>query len=70
MPTPPNAQWLVRIYRDDSLTPVIYTEVKHLFWTCNNTVLVIAQYNTIGIGHHYINWPRERFCWYQIERSV
>lgn len=61
-------RWIVKLYRDDSLTPIEYENVKHCFWTCNNTVLVIAQYDETG-NHHYISWPRERFCWFKVSRS-
>lgn len=67
MPTPPNSRWQLSLYRDDSLTPVIYENVKHVFWTAANTVLVVAQYKADG-SHQYFSWPRERFCWYRLER--
>lgn len=53
------------LYRDDSTTQVFYERVKHFFWLANNTVLCIAQYDEKGQGHHYIHWPRERFCWFK-----
>jgi hypothetical protein len=62
--------WRLKVYRDDSTTPVVYDDVKHVFWTADNSVLVIAQF-TDGPGqeaHHYIHWPRERVCWYRLER--
>lgn len=68
MPTPADARWTLRLYRDDSLTPVIYENVKHVFWTAGNTVLNIAQYKEDG-SHHYFTWPRERFCWHHLERT-
>jgi hypothetical protein len=55
------------LYRDDSTTQVIYERVKHWFFLANNTVLCIAQYDQEGDGHHYIMWPRERFCWFRDE---
>lgn len=57
----------VTIYRDDSTFQVVYENVKAAFWTANNTVLVISQYNDPGKSkaHHYIHWPRERFCWFK-----
>jgi hypothetical protein len=61
--------WRVSIYRDDSVTTAVYENVKHAFWTSGNTVLTIAQYAEDG-SHHYIHWPRERFCWYKVERQV
>lgn len=53
------------LYRDDSTTQVVYEHVKHFFWCAGNTVLVIAQYADDGKSHHYIQWPRERFCWFK-----
>lgn len=53
------------LYRDDSTVQIIYTNVKHFFWTANNTVLVVAQYIGDGPEHLYIHWPRERFCWFK-----
>ena len=38
-------------------------------FTANNTVLTIAQLTDKTTGaHRYINWPRERFCWFKDER--
>lgn len=68
---PVSRTWVVKVYRDDSTTPVVYEDVKHVFWTADNSILVIAQY-TDGPGqgaHHYIHWPRERVCWYRSERG-
>lgn len=57
------------VYRDDSVTPVAYADVKHVFWTADNTVLTIAQVTNRDTGaHRYVNWPRERFCWYVYEK--
>lgn len=54
------------LYRDDSTTQVVYENVKHHFWLANNTVLSIAQVTDEKTGaHHYIQWPRERFCWFK-----
>jgi hypothetical protein len=54
------------LYRDDSTTQVVFENVKHYFWTANNTVLVIAQYTDVNTGEHrYIHWPRERICWFK-----
>jgi hypothetical protein len=59
----------ITIYRDDSTVQVLYEDVKHFFWTCNNTVLVIAQITDLKTGaHRYIHWPRERFCWFKDEK--
>lgn len=56
----------VTIYRDDSTAQVVYDRVKTIFWTADNTVLVISRYDgEEGAGHHYIHWPRERFCWFR-----
>jgi hypothetical protein len=64
----------ITLYRDDSTTQVVYENVKHFFWTANNTVLTIAQYTNPfssimeeATAHRYIHWPRERFCWYKDE---
>lgn len=66
------------LYRDDSTVQVVYDRVKAVFWTANNTVLVISRYvegqwsadgksfTTTG-EHYYIHWPRERFCWFKDE---
>jgi len=56
----------ITIYRDDSTSQVVYENVKHFFWTADNTVLVIAQF-TEAPKHRYIHWPRERFCWFKDE---
>src|SRR6185437_3984661 len=56
------------LYRDDSTTQVVFEDVKHFFWTANNSVLTIAQITNKETGEHrYIHWPRERFCWYRDE---
>jgi hypothetical protein len=61
----------VRLYRDDSVTPVEYENVKHVFMTAGNTVLTIAQVTDVETGaHRYIHWPRERFCWYTYDKPV
>jgi hypothetical protein len=58
------------LYRDDSTVQVIFENVKHFFWTANNSVLVIAQITDITNGaHKYIHWPRERFCWFKDEKE-
>jgi hypothetical protein len=54
------------LYRDDSTAQVVYDRVKTFFWTASNTVLVISRYDAEeGDRHHYIHWPRERFCWFR-----
>jgi hypothetical protein len=60
--------WRVSLYRDDSETTVVLENVKHVFLTAGNSVLSIAQYADDG-SHHYINWPRERLCWWKVERA-
>lgn len=56
----------ITIYRDDSTVQVVYDRVKAVFWTAGNTVLVVSRYDMAdGDGHHYIHWPRERFCWFK-----
>lgn len=55
------------LYRDDSTTQVVFENVKHWFWTANNTVLTIAKLTGKGTEHYYINWPRERICWFKDE---
>ena len=61
----------VTIYRDDSTVQVVYDGVKSLFWTAGNTVLVLAVYDSDDDlecdEHHYVHWPRERFCWFRDE---
>jgi hypothetical protein len=56
----------VTLYRDDSTAQVVYENCKTWFWTNNGTVLTIARYDDdTHTTHHYINWPRERFCWFK-----
>jgi hypothetical protein len=54
------------LYRDDSTAQVVFEDVKHYFFTANNTILTIAQLTDKTT--RYINWPRERFCWFKDER--
>lgn len=61
-------RYTVVVYRDDSVTRVVYEDVKHVFMTCDNTILTIAQYDDDG-SHHYINWLREHFVWFKVERQ-
>ena len=59
------------LYRDDSTVQVMYDRVKTFFWTANNTVLCISRYDAeTGDGHHYIHWPRERFCWFRDQPTL
>lgn len=59
----------ITLYRDDSTTPVVFENVKHYWFTADNTVLVIAQVTDLASGrHHYIHWPRERFTWFRHEK--
>lgn len=56
------------LYRDDTTAQVVFERVKTFFWVAGNTVLVISQYDAkTGPEHHYIHWPRERFCWFKDE---
>jgi hypothetical protein len=58
----------VTLYRDDSTVAVVFDRVKAWFWTAGNTVLVISRYDgDSGPAHHYVHWPRERFCWFRDE---
>lgn len=57
----------VTIYRDDSTAQVVYDNVKTVFWTAGNTVLVVARFVCEGPEHFYVHWPRERFCWFKDE---
>jgi hypothetical protein len=61
----------VTLYREDSVTTVLYERVKHTFWTANGSVLVIAQYAEDGSGRHeYIHWLREHLCWFKVRRET
>ena len=68
--TPPSSPTTrkLTLYRDDSTVQIIYDKVKAVFWTANNTVLVVSQFSNVESGaHRYIHWPRERFCWFKDE---
>jgi hypothetical protein len=68
--TAPRRTFRVTLYREDSVTTVVYDRVKHTFWTAGNTVLVIAQYADDGSERHsYIHWLREHLCWFKVERE-
>lgn len=59
----------VGIYRDDSVTPVIYENVEHIFMTANDTIITIAQVADLSTGRHrYVNWPREAVKWFYYEK--
>ena len=59
------------LYRDDSTTQVVYENVKHYFWLAGNTVLSIAIVTNTATGEHlYVQWPRERFCWFKDQPMV
>lgn len=61
----------ITVYRDDSTSQVVYENVKHYFFTANNSVLTIAQITNKRTGaHRYIHWPRERFCWFKDEKQA
>jgi hypothetical protein len=65
---PQREERVLTLYRDDSTIQVKYDRVKAVFWTANNTVLVISRYvNNEDSDHYYIHWPRERFCWFKDE---
>lgn len=56
------------LYRDDSTAQVVFDRVKTWFWTADNSVLVISRFDdAAGTAHHYVHWPRERFCWFRDE---
>lgn len=66
----PRAERRMTLYRDDSTSQVVFDRVKTWFWTAGNTVLVISRYDSPDPAkgeHHYIHWPRERFCWFRDE---
>ncbi len=59
------------LYRDDSTVQVVYENVKAVFWTAGNSVLVISQFTSPPAkDHRYIHWPRERFCWFKDEEQM
>lgn len=59
---------IITLYRDDSTVQVEYQWVKATFWTADNSVFVISQYQGADGAHRYIHWPRERFCWFKDEK--
>ena len=62
--------WKLTLYRDDSVTRIEYENIKHYFWTADNSVLVIAEITDMETKEHrYIHWPRERFCWFKAENQ-
>lgn len=58
----------VTVYREDSVSQVVYENVKHCFWTCSGTVLTIAVVREDG-SHYYVNWLREKVAWYKEEAA-
>lgn len=64
----------VTVYRHDSITPVVYENVKHAWW--QGDVLCIS-YLTGGVehrgnrsevpSHDYLWWPRERISHVRVE---
>ena len=61
----------VTLYRDDSTAQVVYDDVKTVFWTAGNTVLVIARYSDVATGaHYYVHWLREHVCWFKVESAA
>lgn len=68
-PTPRKERTLT-LYRDDSTGQVVYDRVKTFFWLWGNAVLCISRYDDeTGTPHHYIHWPRGRFCWFKDQPS-
>lgn len=68
--TPKRISKKLTLYRDDSTAQVVFENVKTWFWTANNTVLVISLYDgDEGTSHHYVHWPRERFCWFKAQSA-
>lgn len=68
----------VTVYREDSVSQVVYENVKHCFWTAGGTVLTIAVVRPTGDDeprislpgdHYYINWMREKIAWYKEEQA-
>ncbi len=64
----------VTVYRHDSITPVIYEGVKHVWW--QGDVLAIAYHvegeeeargNRKVKPHDYLWWPRERISHVRVE---
>lgn len=60
----------ITIYRDDSTTPVVYENVKHIWYEGNNSVLVVSQYRGTGDEHDYFHWPVNRFQWFKDEKTL
>ena len=60
----------VTIYRNDSVTKVEYSNVKHTFWNADNTVLTLAILTGNGGNHYYVSWLREHFVWFKTERET
>ena len=40
------------LYRDDSTVQVVYEDVKAVFWTAGDTVLVVSQFTNTETGEH------------------
>lgn len=57
----------VTVYREDSVTQVVYDRVKHTWWEAGHSIFVISQFTGDGPEHHYICWPRERIAWFRIQ---
>lgn len=61
----------ISIYRDDATTPVIYENVKHVWYEAGNSILVVSQYqNDYNGEHNYFHWPVSRFQWYKDEKTL
>lgn len=64
-----NKKYKVSIYRKDSVTPVVYESVKHIWFIAGGSILVIAVYSNIKTGkHYYIHWPINNIEWYKVEK--
>lgn len=60
----------ITLYRDDTTVQVVYENVKHYFFTAGNSIMTIAQITNRKTGEHrYVNWPRERICWFKDEKQ-
>ena len=61
----------VTLYRDDSTAKVVYRNVKHWFWTADNSTLVLAVVTDLVTGkHRYVHWLRESLCWFKAEEQT
>lgn len=57
--------YVVRLYRKSGGDAQVYDDVKHLWWTADNSVLTILQYtNESRTEWRTIYWMRETIEWY------